>query len=180
MAERLAKNAGFCFGVNRAVQMVYDLVEEGRANNAIQVLCTVWENVTLHEGAGYWYEMSDAFYYFYHIAHMAKHFENGGCGIRPFIDLWILDHMEGVDQMKRDELLEKGDLLKFAQRARTLSEVWFDAKEADKIIVLENGSIADIGTHDELASREGLYASLWAIQGALEDEFLNLVEKEVK
>lgn len=54
------------------------------------------------------------------------------------------------------------------------------AKEADKIIVLENGSIADIGTHDELASREGLYASLWAIQGALEDEFLNLVEKEVR
>ena len=54
------------------------------------------------------------------------------------------------------------------------------AKEADKIIVLENGSISDIGTHDELASRDGLYASLWAIQGALEDEFLNLVEKEVK
>lgn len=54
------------------------------------------------------------------------------------------------------------------------------AKEADKIIVLDNGCVADIGTHAELASREGLYASLWAIQGALEDEFLNLVEKEVK
>lgn len=54
------------------------------------------------------------------------------------------------------------------------------AKEADKIIVLDNGRVADIGTHTELASREGLYASLWAIQGALEDEFLNLVEREVK
>lgn len=54
------------------------------------------------------------------------------------------------------------------------------AKEADKIIVLDNGRVADIGTHAELASREGLYASLWAIQGALEDEFLNLVEREVK
>lgn len=54
------------------------------------------------------------------------------------------------------------------------------AKEADKIIVLENGSIADIGTHADLASRDGLYASLWKIQGALEEEFLNLVEKEVK
>ena len=54
------------------------------------------------------------------------------------------------------------------------------AKEADKIIVLDNGRVADIGTHNELASREGLYASLWAIQGALEDEFLNLVEREVK
>ncbi len=45
------------------------------------------------------------------------------------------------------------------------------AKEADKIIVLENGSISDIGTHQELASREGLYKMLWDIQGALEKEF---------
>ena len=54
------------------------------------------------------------------------------------------------------------------------------AKEADKIIVLDEGSVADIGTHDELANKDGLYASLWKIQGALESEFLNLVEKEVK
>lgn len=54
------------------------------------------------------------------------------------------------------------------------------AKEADKIIVLDNGTIEAIGTHDYLASQDGLYASLWKIQGALEDEFLNLVDKEVK
>ena len=54
------------------------------------------------------------------------------------------------------------------------------AKEADKIIVLENGCISDMGTHADLANRDGLYASLWKIQGALEEEFLNLVEKEVK
>lgn len=54
------------------------------------------------------------------------------------------------------------------------------AKEADKIIVLDNGKISDIGTHEELSCREGIYSSLWKIQGALEEEFLNLVEKEVK
>ncbi len=54
------------------------------------------------------------------------------------------------------------------------------AKEADKIIVLENGQVAAIGTHNELAAKPGLYKSLWDIQGALEDEFLNLVNKEVK
>ncbi len=51
------------------------------------------------------------------------------------------------------------------------------AKEADKIIVLENGKVAAIGTHEELAHQEGLYKNLWDIQGALEDEFLNLVER---
>mgnify|MGYP003288666702 CR=1 FL=1 len=46
------------------------------------------------------------------------------------------------------------------------------AKEADKIIVLENGKISNIGTHEELSKVEGLYKSLWDIQGALEDAFL--------
>ena len=87
------------------VELHFDLVEEGRAKNAIDVLQSVWENVTLHEKSEYWYEMTDAYFYFYHIAHMAKHFENGGCGIRPFIDLWILDHIQDIDLIARDGLL---------------------------------------------------------------------------
>lgn len=54
------------------------------------------------------------------------------------------------------------------------------AKEADKIIVLENGKVSAIGTHQQLANQEGLYQSLWAIQGALEEEFTHLVKEEVK
>ena len=115
------------------VEIHFDLVEEGRANDAIHVLSTVWENVTVYENSGFCYKMSDAFFYFYHIAHMAKHFENGGCGIRPFIDLWILDHRKITDLSARDELLDEGKLLKFANASRMLSEVWFDAKEPDEL-----------------------------------------------
>jgi len=53
------------------------------------------------------------------------------------------------------------------------------AKEADKIIVLENGKVSAIGTHEELSKTEGLYKSLWDIQGALEEEFLKMIDKEV-
>jgi ATP-binding cassette, subfamily B, bacterial len=35
---------------------------------------------------------------------------------------------------------------------------------ADRIVVLEGGRVADIGTHAELLSRPGLYARVWAIQ----------------
>ena len=45
------------------------------------------------------------------------------------------------------------------------------AKEADKIIVLENGKVSNIGTHEELSKKDGLYKTLWEIQGALEKEF---------
>jgi ATP-binding cassette subfamily B protein len=43
--------------------------------------------------------------------------------------------------------------------------------QADRIFVIENGSLADSGTHDELLSREGLYKRVWNIQNMLEDEF---------
>jgi len=37
---------------------------------------------------------------------------------------------------------------------------------ADRIVVLESGEVADIGTHAELAARPGLYRRVWEIQGA--------------
>jgi hypothetical protein len=77
--------------------------------------------------------MPDEMFYFYHIAHMAKHFEGGGCGIRPLIDLWILDNLDSADHHRRDELLARGDLLKFANSARKLSRVWFGGEEHDPV-----------------------------------------------
>ncbi len=115
------------------LELHFDLVEEGRANDAIEVLQRVWENAAPRENSRFCYEMSDAFFYYYHIAHMAKHFENGGCGIRPFMDLWILDRMENVDISARNRLLAKGRLLQFAEACRGLSRVWFGTEAPDEV-----------------------------------------------
>ncbi len=115
------------------IELHYDLLEGGVANKASEVLENIWDIVTVRDGYSYFYEMSDEMFYFYHVAHMAKHFENGGCGIRPFIDLWILDGIFGADNKKRNELLEKGELLRFAETARSLSKVWLDKQEHDDI-----------------------------------------------
>lgn len=42
--------------------------------------------------------------------------------------------------------------------------------EADKIIVLEDGCITQVGTHGELVEQSGLYRRVWEIQNSLEDE----------
>lgn len=48
--------------------------------------------------------------------------------------------------------------------------------EADKIIVLQNGRVAQMGTHDELIHEDGLYRRIYLIQSALEEE-LNAAEE---
>ncbi len=111
------------------VELHYDLVEEGLAKESSEVLKAVWESARAREGFEYWFEMPDEMFYFYHIAHMAKHFENGGCGVRTFLDLWILDHKVSFDKDKRNSLLAKGKLLTFAQRSELLSEIWFGNAE---------------------------------------------------
>ena len=131
--ERTSHDISLFSPGGRHIELHFDLVEEGKANRADDILNSVWKNVSLRENYNHWYEMTDEFFYFYHIAHMAKHFGGGGCGIRPFIDLWILDRIGGVNQSKRDVLLTQGNLLQFANAARKLSRVWFDQEKADKL-----------------------------------------------
>ncbi len=51
------------------------------------------------------------------------------------------------------------------------------AKQADRIIVIEDGVISQNGTHEELASVPGLYKKLWDIQGELEKEFMRVLNE---
>lgn len=51
------------------------------------------------------------------------------------------------------------------------------AKEADLIIVLDEGKVSQIGTHNELVNSQGLYRELWGIQGELEKEFASVLKE---
>jgi ATP-binding cassette subfamily B protein len=49
-------------------------------------------------------------------------------------------------------------------------------RDADQILVMDGGEIAETGTHEELLEEDGLYANLWSVQlgdvADLPDEFL--------
>ena len=82
-------------------------------------------NLELEESEDCRKTLQDGFFYYYHIAHMAKHIEFGGCGIKPFLDLWILNEKLSFDQEKRDALLIEGGLKKLEESAKALAYVWF-------------------------------------------------------
>lgn len=51
-------------------------------------------------------------------------------------------------------------------------------KDADQIIVLDQGHVVQKGTHDELISQTGLYKNFWEIQNQKETDAMNLIKKE--
>ena len=50
-----------------------------------------------------------------------------------------------------------------------ISHNLLNIKDADKIIVLDEGKIIDIGTHEELINREGFYSNVWKLQQMIEE-----------
>lgn len=115
------------------IELHYNLVTGGYTNKVLGVQKDVWRNAKVREGYSFFYELTDEMFFFYHISHMAKHFVFGGCGIRFFIDLFILDNIQQANKEKRDIFLKKGNLLKFAEASRRLSRVWFDNGEYDLV-----------------------------------------------
>ncbi len=113
------------------VELHFDLVEDYEANNAARVLRSVWEHAAPCRGWEYRYGMDPDFYYFYHIAHMAKHFAAGGCGIRTFLDIWVL-MCAGPEWTSAQALLEKAGLERFAGHCCQLARAWFGGSQPEE------------------------------------------------
>jgi ATP-binding cassette, subfamily B, bacterial len=78
-----------------------------------------------------------------------------------------------TDMMIREALLHKS----YQHTTIIITHRITTAKEADQIIVLDQGQIEAIGTHDVLSRKPGLYKKLWDIQGKLEREFETMLKE---
>lgn len=98
---------------------------------AKDILDRVWEDARPIAPGSYHHVLSSEMFYFYHLAHMAKHVRIGGSGIRNFMDLWIMSEKMPVDAEKLKKLLVRGERLDFARAADKLTRAWFCGEEPD-------------------------------------------------
>jgi len=70
---------------------------------------------------------------------------------------------EMLIQRSLDDLTEDRTTFAIAHRLSTI-------KDADQILVFEDGGIVERGSHEDLLARDGLYAHLWAVQAGEIDE----------
>jgi ATP-binding cassette subfamily B protein len=81
---------------------------------------------------------------------------------------------EMLIQRSLDRLTEDRTTMVIAHRLSTV-------KDADQIIVLEDGRVVEQGTHEDLLDEDGLYANLWAVQaGEIDDLPPEFVERAAR
>ena len=133
------------------VELHFSLLEDGRFPKAEKLVEQVWSHAVPVTAGGMAHQLSDEMYLFYHILHMANHIREGGCGVRPFLDLWLLRQTD--NQERREKLLASGGLLTFARQAEALAEVWFSG-----------------ATHSETTQRLEAYVLRGGVFGSLENQ----------
>lgn len=112
----------------------------------------IWELSHLKEGTQHHHLMSNEIFYCHQIAHIAKHFSNSGCGIRLFLDIWLLNKKIQYDRKELSRVLSYGSLETFAEAVEKLVDVWFNGKQADALIKDMEDYIFNSGLYGNLTN----------------------------
>ena len=82
----------------------------------------------------------------------------------------ILDEATSSIDSATEQLIEKSlEILLSGRTSIVIAHRLSTIKRADRIIVIHKGEIREIGTHDELLEKQGIYAKLYQLQ--YKDEF---------
>jgi len=88
-------------------------------------------------------------------------------GLYRFHDLIVLDEpTAAIDPLEESRLYEKFAEISKDKTAVIVTHRLGSAQIADKIIVLDNGRVVEIGTHQELMVNEGHYARMYEAQSS--------------
>lgn len=153
------------------IELHYSLISDGAIPKSNEILDSVWSNIDDKSSVGYKKAITGEFFVFYHIVHMAKHFLNGGCGIRPFVDLFLINKKMEYDHSALQELLKTAELEKFYDAVCSLVKVWFEGEEHSHItneieqFVLFGGVYGNVQNSAKVQAAKGKKKSktLWSL-----------------
>jgi len=86
-------------------------------------------------------------------------------------EILVLDEATSDVDTETEMLIQRSlDRLTADRTTFTIAHRLSTVKDADQIVVLEDGAVVERGTHDDLLAADGLYANLWAVQAGEIDE----------
>lgn len=94
-------------------------------DNIDRLLSRVWDYSVCQTSNGFRFDETQEYFVFHHIAHMVYHFIHGGCGIKPFMDLYILKNKMGYDDALVRTYCRQCDIEGFYDNVLYVTDVWF-------------------------------------------------------
>ena len=96
----------------------------------------------------------------------------------------IFDEATSAVDTETEMLIQRSiDQLAADRTAFIIAHRLSTVRDADVILVIEDGEIVERGGHDELLAADGLYANLWRVQAGeieqLPDEFVEQASERV-
>ena len=115
------------------IEIHHTLTQDGKVSLTDELLTSVWDShVVLADKCLYRYDMTPELFVIYHLAHMGRHLLHGGCGVRPFIDLWLVEKQISAEKSKLDELLIQCRLKALYDASMDLCRVWLEGQKHSK------------------------------------------------
>lgn len=117
------------------------------------LLGKVWEYSHRKEAEGYCYLQSNEFFFFHMIAHMAFHFITGGCGVRTFLDVWLLRSKSFYDENIVVEMCKQTALKKFYDAMNQVISAWFCGSQKTEVVLQIEEYLLEAGIYGSLHNR---------------------------
>lgn len=94
-------------------------------DNIDGLLSEVWSHVQCQSEGSFLCVQSPEYFMFHHIAHISYHFVHGGCGIKPFMDMYIIENKMEFDDGAVRAFCRQCGMEEFYEHMLHLTDVWF-------------------------------------------------------
>ena len=123
--ERNYHDVTLTLSSNVLIELHFTLSEN---NEKLDSITNDWASNLVKGSTEYNYKFNAEFLICYLITHTAYHFYNGGAGIKPFIDLYLIKNLSFNNEEVLNRL-KQGGLDVFYEKVYELISVWFEDKE---------------------------------------------------
>ena len=102
-------------------------------DNIDQLLERVWEYAKPIVEKRCQYRMTPEYMMLYLFANMSYHFSHGGCGVRNFIEICLMEKELYYERKSTDSYCEKCGIKVFTNYTRKISDIWMGEEEREEI-----------------------------------------------
>lgn len=116
------------------IELHFSVKDDNYLKNADSVVKKIWD-YTIKEKDTCEHKLTNEYFAFYHLVHLSKHVQSGGCGVKPFIDNYFIEKLD-INRQIFGEMLKQSKLEKMYQTSIAFTNYIFNETQADDKLLL--------------------------------------------